>query len=727
MLRFNEIAERVQAYNPKADVLTLQKAYIFSAKVHSGQQRVSGEPYLTHPLEVAGILAQMKLDVPAIATGMLHDTVEDTLTTISEIETNFGPEIKELVDGVTKISKIHFQSKEDRQAENFRKMLLATTKDMRVILVKLADRLHNMRTIESLPEDKRRRIAEETITIYAPIANRLGLQWIKTELEDLSLKVLHPEAWKEIEGQVAEKQKEREKFVTQICDLIRAKLSAQGVRATVYGRAKHNYSIYKKMHEKNLPFEEIYDVIAFRIIVANVRECYESLGVVHSLWKPLPGKVKDYIALPKANMYQSLHTSVIGPDGRPMELQIRTHEMHEVAEYGVAAHWKYKEGKLETSAPEASYSWLRQMLADRSEVRESGEYMESLKVDLFPDEVYVFTPKGDVKVLPKGATPIDFAYSVHTEVGNTCTGAKVNGKIVPISHELKNGDIVSVTARAGQLPSRDWLKWVRTARARQKIREVIRSKEREQSLTLGREILEKELKRYGHDLEKFLKKGALAKVAERLGQKDTDKLLIAVSFGTVGAQHVIEELLPPEERKEAAAKPSGPASGFLQLIRGAPKAKVATGIQVKGGDGDVLVRFARCCSPLPGDKIQGFITRGRGISVHRADCIHVHEMIPERRIAVEWDKDSKAQRPVTVEILCADRPGLLASLSKAITAEDVNISRAEVYTTPDEKAVATFEVAVKDADHLKRILKALSRIKGVYNVHRVDASGAQAS
>ncbi|MEW6777783.1 MAG: bifunctional (p)ppGpp synthetase/guanosine-3',5'-bis(diphosphate) 3'-pyrophosphohydrolase, partial [Bdellovibrionota bacterium] len=512
MLRFNDLVERVQDYNPKADVLTLQKAYIFSAQVHAGQTRKSGDPYLIHPLEVAGLLAQMRLDVPTIATGLLHDTVEDTLATMDQIEGLFGPEITSLVDGVTKIAKVQFQSKEERQAENFRKMLLATTKDIRVLLIKLADRLHNMRTIGSLPSPKQERIAEETRAIYAPLANRLGLQWIKTELEDLAFRAMKPEACKEIEQLVTAKQKERQKTVDEVCETVRSRLSQQNILATVYGRPKHYASIYKKMTEKSLPFEEIYDVIAFRIVVGSVRECYETLGIVHSMWKPVPGKVKDYIALPKPNMYQSLHTSVIGPYGQPMEFQIRTHDMHQVAEYGIATHWKYKEGKLDTSASDTVFSALRQTLAEHQQLKDPSEFLEALQVDLFPEEVYVFTPRGDVKVLPKGATPIDFAYAVHTDVGHTCIGAKVNGKIVPLSYELQNGDIIGIITRPDQSPSRDWLKWVKTARARQKIREHSRAAERDRSLALGREILEKDLRRFGIELERVAKKGDLDRV-----------------------------------------------------------------------------------------------------------------------------------------------------------------------------------------------------------------------
>ncbi|MCB0219599.1 MAG: bifunctional (p)ppGpp synthetase/guanosine-3',5'-bis(diphosphate) 3'-pyrophosphohydrolase [Chrysiogenetes bacterium] len=723
MLRFNDISERVQAYNPKADLLSLQKAYVFSAKVHSGQKRRSGEAYLIHPVEVAGILTQLRLDVPSVATGLLHDTVEDTLATLEEIEGLFGKEIRDLVDAVTKLSQVEYKNKEERQAENFRKMLLATSKDLRVILIKLADRLHNMRTLEHLPEEKQQRIAEETLAIYAPIANRLGIQWVKTELEDLCFKVLQPDAFAELESEVTMRQRERQGIVDELCDTVRAQLSNQAISCTVYGRAKHFYSIYRKMQEKNLTFDEIYDSVAFRVIVPSVRACYETLGHIHSLWKPIPGKVKDYIALPKANMYQSLHTAVIGPYGQAMEFQIRTPEMHDVAEYGIAAHWKYKEGKIDGSVAgeDSPYSALRQIFADQNEVTDPDEYMESLRIDFFPDEVYVFTPQGDVRVLPKGATPIDFAYAIHSEVGNTCIGAKVNGKIVQLQHELETGDIVAITTRNTQTPSRDWLKWVKTSKARGRIREYIRHTERERSVVLGREILEKELSRQGLQYERLRKQGQLERVAKELDYRDVEKLLIAVSYGTAPLSKIVDILLPPEKRRaprEERPQPVEALQKFIQRVSG----NGSTGVRVKGGEGDVMIRFARCCNPLPGDKIIGFITRGRGISVHRTDCQHVHEMIPERKISVEWDKESRAARPVTVEVVCADKPGLLASMTKSITTEDANISRVELQTTIDEKAVGTFEIAVRDADHLKRIIKALQRIKGIYSVHRVDTN-----
>ena len=726
MLRFNDITERVQAYNPKADLLSLQKAYVFSAKVHSGQKRRSGEPYLIHPVEVAGILTQLRLDVPSVATGLLHDTVEDTLATLDEIEALFGKEIRDLVDAVTKLSQVEYKNKEERQAENFRKMLLATSKDLRVILIKLADRLHNMRTLGHLSEEKQHRIAEETLAIYAPIANRLGIQWVKTELEDLCFKVLQPDAFAELEAEVLSRQRERQGIVDELCDSVRAQLGNQGIACTVYGRAKHYYSIYRKMQQKNLSFDEIYDSVAFRVIVPSVRACYETLGHIHSLWKPIPGKVKDYIALPKANMYQSLHTAVIGPYGQAMEFQIRTSEMHDVAEYGIAAHWKYKEGKLDAATGENSpYGALRQIIAEQSEVSDPDEYMESLRIDFFPDEVYVFTPQGDVRVLPKGATPIDFAYAIHSEVGNTCVGAKVNGKIVPIQYELNTGDIVSITTRANQHPSRDWLKWVKTSRARGRIREYIRHSERERSIVLGREILEKELSRHGLQYERLRKQGQLGKVAEKLEYKDADKLLIAISYGTAPLSKVVEALVPSDRPRGGAEALPQPVEALQKLIQRVSGGASTTGVRVRGGEGDVMIRFARCCNPLPGDKIVGFITRGRGISVHRSDCTHVHEMIPERKIAVEWDKESKATRPVTVEVVCADKPGLLAGMTKSITAEDANISRVELQTTIDEKAIGTFELAVRDADHLKRIIKALQRIKGIYSVHRVDTNQSQ--
>ncbi|MCW5829594.1 MAG: bifunctional (p)ppGpp synthetase/guanosine-3',5'-bis(diphosphate) 3'-pyrophosphohydrolase [Deltaproteobacteria bacterium] len=720
MLRFNDIVEKVQAYHPKADISLLQRAYIFTAKVHKGQVRASGEPYLTHPVEVAGLLADLHFDIPTIATGLLHDTVEDTLATIDEIREMFGEEVAYLVDGVTKLAKVQFRNREERQAESFRKMVMAMSKDLRIILVKLCDRLHNMRTIDFLQPEKRIRVAEETIDIYAPIASRLGIQWIKSELEDLSFKVMMPEVYAELKTQVEAKQKERSKIVDRVAEQVRAKLTESNITADVYGRAKHLYSIFRKMHDSRVDLDEIYDIIAIRTIVTTVRECYETLGIVHSLYTPVPGRLKDYIALPKPNLYQSLHTTLITPGGQPVEIQIRTQQMHQVAEHGVAAHWLYKEGgTAQAGAAAAQFSWLRNMVEAGKDISDSGEFMESLKFDLFPDEVYVFTPKGDVRMLPKGATPIDFAFSIHTDVGLQCIGAKVNGAIVTLETPLRDGDIVTVQTRQNHRPSKDWLQVVKTARARSKLREYFRTEERSRAIEIGRDILDRELQKHGIPLQS-MDKAELARTADKLGFRDADKLLIAISYDTIGAPRVVEHLLPPDKRP--APRPA--ENSFKKLfnafrtVGGTAEAK-ARGVRVQGHD-DVLVRYAKCCSPLPGDKITGFITRGRGITVHRSDCEAVYEMIPERKIAVEWADGARPTRPVRIEVVCVDKPGMLALFTQTIANLGVNLNRCEVFTTIEKKAVATFDLEVQNLQQLQNVTKELRKIKGVLQIHRVD-------
>jgi len=722
LIRFNDIVEKVQGYHPKADISLLQRAYVFSAKVHGGQVRASGEPYLMHPVEVAGLLADLRFDVATVATGLLHDTVEDTLATVDEIRNLFGEEVAYLVDGVTKLSKVHFRTREERQAESFRKMVLAMSKDIRIILVKLCDRLHNMRTIGHVKPEKATRVAEETIDIYAPIAGRLGIQFIKSELEDLSFKVMMPEVYDDLAAKVELKKAERTALVTSVAEQVRAKLKESDIEAEVYGRAKHLYSIFKKMHDSHVELDEIYDIMAIRTIVTTVRECYETLGIVHSMYTPVPGRLKDYIALPKPNLYQSLHTTLITPGGQPVEIQIRTRQMHQVAEQGVAAHWLYKEGGgTGLSARDTSqFSWLRNMVEAGTNISDSGEFMESLKFDLFPDEVYVFTPKGDVRMLPRGATPIDFAFSVHSDVGLQCIGAKVNGAIVPLEHALKDGDIISIQTRQNHKPSKDWLKVVKTSKARSKLREYFRTEERARAIEIGREIVERELQK--HDLSaSVMDKAELNRTADKLGYRDSDRLLIAVSYDTVAAAKVIEHLLPPEQRN-ALKSAENPVKKFIKAFRGVgggETAKKTAGVRVQGHD-DVLVRYAKCCTPLPGDKIVGFITRGRGITIHRTDCEKVYEMIPERRIAVEWADNAKNSRPVRIEIVCNDRPGLLATLSSTIAQHGVNVNRCEVFTTIDKKAVATFDLDVQNLSQLQQTTKDLKKVKGVMQIHRVD-------
>jgi GTP pyrophosphokinase len=714
MIRLNDILDKVAAYNPAADLNLIRKAYVYCAKVHQGQTRLSGEPYIIHPMEVAGILADLRLDVPSIITGFLHDTIEDTLATVAELTEMFGNEVATLVDGVTKISKIHFKTKEESQAENFRKMLLAMSVDIRVILVKLADRLHNMRTLEFQPEIKQRAIARETMDIYAPISNRLGISWIKVELEDLSFRYLNPEIYFDLARKISLKKKEREAFVTEAKAVITEQLALHGINGEVSGRSKHLFSIYRKMETRNVELEEIYDLIAIRILVDDVRECYEVLGVIHSTWKPITGRFKDYIAMPKGNMYQSLHTTVIGPHGDRMEVQIRSHEMHRVADAGIAAHWKYKEGKGYDEKEVKRFAWLRQLLEWQKELQDSKEFMDSVRVELFPEEVYVFTPKGDVKSFPKGSTPIDFAYSVHSDVGHRCVGAKVNGKLVPLKHELMNGDIVEVITSPHHTPSKDWLKIVKSSRARNRIRAWIKVEERKRSIVLGREICEKDFRKYSVNLQKIQKTGEFKKVANECGYSNDDDLLAAVGYGKVSTSQIISKLLPDEKIHERAERKESRLTAVINKLKG----KSAGVVEISGIE-DVLVRFGKCCNPVPGDEIIGFITRGKGVTVHTTDCQFVLDTDPERRIDVTWNRDKNAALPVRIRVLCHDVKGVLAGITLAITNCEANIVSALVQSTVDKRGENIFEVGVNDLAHLQKVINALMQVKGVIKVERL--------
>jgi GTP pyrophosphokinase len=714
MIRLNDILDKVAAYNPAADLNLIRKAYVYCAKVHQGQTRLSGEPYIIHPIEVAGLLAELRLDVPSIVTGFLHDSIEDTLTTYDELSEMFGDEVARLVDGVTKISKIHFKTKQESQAENFRKMLLAMANDIRVILVKLADRLHNMRTLEFQPAPKQRAIARETMDIYAPIANRLGISWVKVELEDLSFRYLSPELYFDLARKISLKKQEREAFVEEAKAIISEKLAFHGIHGEVSGRSKHLYSIWRKMEKRNVEFEEIYDLIAIRILVEDVRECYEVLGVIHSAWKPIPGRFKDYIAMPKGNMYQSLHTTVIGPHGDRMEVQIRTHEMHRVADAGIAAHWKYKEGKGYDEKEVRRFAWLRQLLEWQQELQDSREFMDSVKVELFPEEVYVFTPKGDVKGCPKGSTPIDFAYSIHTDVGHRCVGAKVNGKLVPLKYELKNGDIVEVITSPHHTPSKDWLKLVKSSRARNKIRAWIKVEERKRSIVLGRELCEKDLRKYSVNLQKIQKSGDFRRIAGEFGYAGDDDLLAAVGYGKISTAQIIGKLLPEEKLNERAAKKESRLSAVINKLKG----RSASAVEISGID-DVLVRFAKCCNPVPGDDIVGFITRGKGVTIHTADCQFALESDPERRIDVAWNRIKSAVLPVKIRVVCHDVKGILANITMAITNCEANIASAHIQSTVDRRGENIFEVNVTDLSHLQKVMNAVMKVKGVIRVERL--------
>jgi GTP pyrophosphokinase len=714
MIRLNDIIDNVNKYLhlTDKDLEMIKKAYVYSAKVHSGQKRSSGEPYLSHPLEVCGIIAQMKLDVSSIVTGLLHDTVEDTLATSDEIASLFGKEIAFLVEGVTKIGQLPYTSKIERQAEGFRKLILATAKDIRVVLIKLADRLHNMRTLEHLSGEKQRRIASETFDIYAPMSHRLGINWITTELEDLSFKYLNPDEYEKLAKHIAKKKKAWEAHVEETKIIIAEKLSEFDLSPEIQGRFKHIYGIYRKMQEQHLEFENVYDVIAYRLITNSLKECYETLGAVHASWKPVPGRFKDYIALPKGNGYQSLHSTVIGPFNERMEIQIRTRAMHEVAEYGVASHWKYKEGKLDGGGTYEIYATLRQLL-EWKDIQDPTEYMEAIKGELIADVVYVFTPNGDLKELPIGATPIDFAYSVHTEVGDKCTRANVNGKLVPLNHQLKTGDRVEIVTSKTQHPSRDWLKFVVTSGAKTKIRNWLRTEERKQSEIVGKSICERKFKQSGLDFQSMLKKGELSEALTELNIKNVKDLYLGVGFGKISANDLLKKASHPEKIESEAD-----TERIDKIIKTLTNSSDG-GVLVRGYD-DVMIRFANCCSPLPGEDIVGYITRGKGITIHRNDCPRLLEVDHARRIDVNWDRKFKGARPARILVTCTDKPGILSSITNSFSSSDVNISKAEIHSTNLDDAIGTFDVVVSDLSQLENVMQSIKKVKGVKSVERMQ-------
>jgi len=715
LIRLNDIIDKVNSYISltESDKELINKAYVYSAKVHTGQMRSSGEPYLSHPLEVTGILADMKLDVSSIVTGFLHDTVEDTLTTLEEIESLFGKEIFFLVDGVTKISQLPYTSKIDEQAESFRKLILATAKDIRVVLIKLADRLHNMRTLEHLPDDRRKRIAKETFEIYAPLAHRLGIYWVRTELEDLSFRFLNPEEFKVLSNLIEKKRMEWEKYVNEVKNILNKILEEFGIKAEITGRFKHIYGIYNKMKVQDIDFENVYDVIAFRIITDSLRECYEALGAVHSTWRPIPGRFKDFIAIPKVNGYQALHTTVIGPFGERMEIQIRTRRMHEVAEYGVAAHWKYKEGRIEKDESYKVYATLRQLL-EWKDIKDPKEFLEAIKGELISDVVYAFTPKGDLKELPVGATPVDFAYAIHTEIGSKCSRATVNGKLVPLDYRLKSGDTVEIGTSSDKNPTRDWLKFVASPRAKNKIRSWLRSEETAQSKLVGKSISDRKFKQHGLDFQKMLKKGELESALSELKFKEVEDFYLAVGFGKISVGDLLKCVIPTSKLEQTPEKESRIDRIIKTITR-----STESGVLVKGYD-DVMIKFAKCCSPLPGEEILGYITRGRGITIHKNDCPQLLDVDPLRRIDVEWDKSYKGFRPARILVTCADRPGMLTNITSSISSSDINISKAEIHSTDVENAVGTFDLVVSDLEQLEGVIKSIKKVKGVISVERVS-------
>ncbi len=720
-MRIEGILDKIHEYHPQADVDPVMRAYVYAAKAHKGQERISGEPYLTHPLEVAGLLTELRMDTSTVAAGLLHDVVEDTHATLDELREHFGDEITALVDGVTKLSRIPFSTREEAQAENIRKMILAMSKDIRVILVKLTDRLHNMRTLDPLPEVRRRLIAKETLEIYAPLAHRLGISWIKAELEDLALRHLDPEAYRDLTAHISKKRQEREGDINDLILLLTKKLAEVEIKAQITGRPKHFYSIYKKMQDQGKELEEIYDLTAVRVITNSLKDCYGTLGVIHTLWKPISHRFKDFIAVPKSNGYQSLHTTIIGPKGDPVEIQIRTHEMHRVAEEGIAAHWKYKEGKSSIDQTDQNFVWLRQLLEWQRELKDSREFLDTLRVDLFPDEVYIFTPRGDVKQFPKGATPIDFAFAVHTDVGLHCVGAKINGRLVPLRTELQNGDIVEILTSPTHLPSRDWLKIVKTPRARGKIRQWIKNEERQRSVSLGRDMLEKEIRRLGKSPSQLLKPEAVALALERYGMQAEDELFAAIGYGKVSPRQAVGRLLSPEEFQ---ALTEAEEAQEKKVERKPARAKTAEeGVRIRGID-DILVRFSKCCNPVPGDEIIGFITRGRGVSVHTVDCPNAASLMsdPDRQIEVSWDGQRKEAHQVKIRVeIGTDRPGLLAEITTAISSTNTNISHAEIRVTEERTGVNTFVLEVNDLRQLQAAMQAIGKVDGVVGVERVKS------
>jgi GTP diphosphokinase / guanosine-3',5'-bis(diphosphate) 3'-diphosphatase len=717
MIRFEDLLGKVRAYSPEGDLELLRKAYVFSALAHKGQVRHSGEPYLIHPLEVSDILADQRLDVVCVASGLLHDVVEDTLTTVERIRELFGPDVAHIVEGLTKISAIPFSSSEERQAENFRKMLLAMVDDIRVIFVKLADRLHNMRTLQFMPEEKRPRVAQETLDIYAPIANRLGMNKMKNELEELAFMHLEPQAFESLRARVDAKRAATEGVIDELTAAIRAKLAAADVPVrAVDGRVKRLYSIFLKLRRQKIDLDQVYDFVAIRIVTPSVKDCYAALGIIHQAWPPVPGRIKDFIAMPRPNGYQSLHTSVISDRGVPFEVQIRTEEMHHHAEDGIAAHWKYKEGRVGAARDEQYFQWMRQLLETHQEVRDSQEFLNHLKIDLYREEVYTFTPAGQVKVLPDGATPIDFAYAVHTDVGHRCVGARVNGRMVPLRTRLKNGDIVEIVTAAGHAPSRDWLSVVKTSRARAKIRQFIQTEENVRAIDVGRKLLEKEAKRF--DVPKAsLEDSGLAPAVSALGFSKPDDLLAQVGYGKVAARQVLDALVPEGQLKERA--PDHPVvSAVKRVLR--PGAAAADRITVSGAD-DLMVTRARCCNPIRGEKIVGYVTRGKGVSVHAAACPNVLNLMydPQRRIDVEWDKGGDpAPYTVRLTMQVEDRKGMLAALSASIADINTNILGLEATTGEDTHARIDVTVEIKDMKHLEKVIKSLRSVGGVLDIER---------
>ena len=714
VVRFQDILEAVKSYVPEADFTLLRKAYVFAAVSHKGQLRKSGLPYLSHPLAVTRILTDLKMDVPALCGGLLHDVMEDSSVGEEILRPFFGAEITQLVSGLTKTAKLSFQSKSQRRLESYRKMLVAMSGDIRILLIKLADRLHNMRTLQFLEDDQQKRIAQETLAIYAPLADRLGIYWMRAELEDLSFGHLKPEVYREIRQGADERVRAKTQGLERVSNVLLERFQREQIPAEISGRVKHYYSIYRKMLRQGVDLDQVFDLLAVRVIVPESKHCYEVLGVIHSLWTPVQGRFKDYIAKPKKNQYRSLHTTVVGPTGDPVEIQIRTREMHLEAEQGVASHWMYKENAGFDKKDEDKFQWLRTFLSTVQELSYSKDFLEAVQIDLFPEEVYVFTPKGEVRELMRGSTPIDFAYQIHTEIGHHCVGAKVKGRIVPLRYELQNGDIVQILTSKNQTPKKDWLKIAKTGEARAKIRSWLRQEEKDRVEILGREILERGLRKAGLQYTKLVQEGDLKIVLKALHLRSTEDLMRSVAYGKIPLAQVIGALPSsrlPEKVETEWQRDLG------KLIERAEK-RSESGVRVRGVP-DVLIRFARCCNPVHGEDIIGFITRGRGVTIHARPCPKIHEGDPERWIEVQWEAETAARQRAKILVVSQDRPGLLAGISKAIAAADVNISNAKVWTTETNQGLAHFEVMVKNLGHLNDVIRSVEKVKGVLSVERL--------
>ena len=728
-----EILDKIKKYAPNTDTTLVEKAYYLAKSAHEGVLRKSGEPYIIHPIAVANILVDMQLDIETISAGLLHDVIEDTDYTYDDIKEMFSKEVADLVDGVTKLGQIKYQSKEETQAENLRKMFLAMAKDIRVILIKLADRLHNMRTLKYMPEEKAKYKAKETLEIYGGIAHRLGISKIKWELEDLALRYIDPDGYYDLVDKVSMKRSQREEYINKIVKLLQDKFKEVNINCEVYGRPKHFYSIYKKMQNKHKTFEEIFDLTAVRIVVDTIKDCYAVLGMVHTLWVPMPGRFKDYIAMPKANMYQSLHTTVIGPEGEPVEIQIRTHEMHNIAEYGIAAHWKYKEGTMSNDEKmEEKLKWLRQMMEWEKDVKDPQEFLDSLKEDVFNSQVYVFTPKGDVIELPAESTPIDFAYRVHSKVGNKCVGAKINGRLVPIDYKLQNGEIVEVITSANSTgPSRDWLKIVKTPNARNRIRQFFKKERRDENIERGYEVLEKEFKRYGLPLKDSSIDKFMEQVAKKFNQPSVEDLIATIGYGGITPSQVVPKVrdfyLKEEKKKEKEHRQKELENEDLSQYKISDKEykekrkKSSSGVIVKGLD-NILVRFAKCCNPLPGDEIIGYVTKGRGVAIHRADCPNCkldNEIFKKRLVDVEWDNPKKSKFEGEIRIIGTDRKSMLNDIIHTIAVQKLNINGVNARKSKDEITQINLLVEVNDISELTNLMKKIKAIPGVDDVFRV--------